>query len=283
MNMPYADLHCHSTYSDGSATPEQLVQLAIQKGLKALAITDHDNIEAFAAAQPYAAEAGLTLISGVEFSCEHKHKSVHILGYGLECSNSELINFCLRHRMRRITRFRKILELLTQAGMPITEEELQTFIQGDIRMENRSIGRPHIAMCMVKKGYVSSIQEAFNLFLGDGKPFYVPQETFSPLETIDIIHKAQGVAVIAHPHLIKNSPLLLELLLMPFDGIECFYGTFPKNACARWSKIAERKHWLMTGGSDYHGDAKPFQQLGSNGMSEDQFRLLQTTIQNMYG
>lgn len=277
---PYADLHCHSTCSDGSATPQQLVQLAVQKGLKALSITDHDNIDAYTIAKPIADAANLLLISGVEFSSQLQDKSIHILGYGVDCKNAELIAFCNHHHARRIQRCRRILDKLTLHGMPLSEQDLYISDEMATNTEIVSIGRPHMAMGMLRKGYVSSIQEAFVKFLGDGKPFYLPVESVTPQETINIIHKANGVAVIAHPHLIPNSTILLELLKMPFDGIECFYGTFKPSSCARFRKIADRRNWLKTGGSDYHGSAKPHQHLGSNGVDENDFKLLQEKIRD---
>lgn len=280
MKPPYADLHCHSTYSDGSSTPAQLVENALESGLKALAITDHDNIEAYHVALPCAKSAGLHLITGVEFSAQHKNKSVHILGYGFECHHPDLILFCQQHRERRLMRCKKTLALLADRKMPISEEEFLALWGHDVEQVH-TLGRPHIAMAMVQKGYVSTVQEAFNKYLGDNRCCHVPVESFSPEQTIALLHKAKGVSVIAHPHLIKESDLLLDLLKMPFDGIECFYGNFPASANARWVKIAQAKKWLMTGGSDFHGDVKPFLKLGSSGIDEENLLKLESRINRL--
>lgn len=273
MNSFRADLHCHSTYSDGSMTPEEIVRLAASLDLQGLSITDHDNINSYAAALPFAKELNIELISGVEFSSIHKGSSVHILGYGYRHTHKEIIDFCKHHRLRRIERCKKILSLLKDMKMPIAEDELlQLCSNGHTSVG--TIGRPHIALAMIKKNYVPDVQTAFKKYLGDGCPCYVPNEGFTPEETIEILHRAGGVAIIAHPHLIKNSTLFLDLLKMPFDGMECFYGKFPLKEQQRWLKIAEYRNWLITGGSDFHGTVKPNLQLGASWTTEEHFNKL---------
>lgn len=274
-----ADLHCHSTCSDGSETPQAIVHMAYEKGLKALSITDHDSIDAYDKALPEASKLGIEMISGVEFSSVHKGTSVHILGYGFELENQKIINFCKEHKERRIRRCMRILELLEKQNMPISQQELFQNSEGQSVPEKaKAYGRPHIAMLMIKKGYVSTIQEAFRKYLGEGCCCYTPAEGFSSEETIDLIHAVKGVAIIAHPHLIKDSRILLDLLKMPFDGIECYYGKFGPSVHERWVKIATRRQWLITGGSDFHGDIKPLLPLGSSWIDEDNFLKLKQKI-----
>lgn len=274
MNEFRADLHCHTTSSDGSETPEQVIQLAKASGLSALSITDHDTVDAYDTAIPLAKEAGIILLPGVEFSTVLNQMSVHILGYGFQVDDKAILELCSKHAERRKNRNLAVLELLKKHGMPLTYENLIDAIPVQHASKGRSIGRPHIAFAMMNKGYVNSIQEAFGKFLGDECSCYVQGNSFTVDETIDTIHRAKGIAVIAHPHLIKNTALLKELLTKDFDGIECYYGNFPANVHTRWLKIAKHRNWLVTGGSDFHGKAKPTLNLGRSWIGQDHFQAL---------
>jgi predicted metal-dependent phosphoesterase TrpH len=269
-----ADLHCHTTCSDGTTTPEDIIKLAHTKGLSGLSITDHDTIEAYKTAMPAAKTYQIDLISGVEFSALHRETSVHILAYSFPLNSPLIEEFCLKHHQQREQRNHEILNLLTSYGMPLT--------QGEIHRDpfsNQTIGRPHIALAMVKKGYVSSIQEAFNKYIGEDKPCYAMGHYFSVEDTIELIHQAKGLAVIAHPHLIDDSQILQDLIHMNFDGIEGYYGRFPSTDHERWIKIGQRRGWLITGGSDFHGDIKPNLPLGASWINEETFRILQKHFQ----
>ncbi len=259
-----ADLHCHSTCSDGTCPPEELIDLAIANGLSGLSITDHDTVEAYATAIPYAKKKNFPLLSGIEFSCEHRGVSVHILGYAFSLRNEKLLAFCQKHKNRRETRYQQILQKLQEHEMPI---DTATFGKG-------SIGRPHIAMAMVEKGYVDSVQDAFRKFLGENKPCYVPGQTFSVEESIEIIHQAKGFAMIAHPHLIQESYIITDLLLMPFDGLEAYYARFAPHQERRWVQIGQHREWIITGGSDFHGTIKTHNPLGCSWVDETTFNPL---------
>jgi 3',5'-nucleoside bisphosphate phosphatase len=266
-----ADLHCHSTFSDGTATPEELIDLAAESGLSGLSITDHDTVDAYHTALPYAHKKNISLISGVEFSCIHREESVHILGYAFSLTNQDLLNFCKLHQTRREKRLTLILEKLKQHEMPVTLEP-QSF---------GSIGRPHIALEMIKHGYVRSVEEAFKKYLGEGCACYVPGEAFTVEESIRIIHKAGGFAVIAHPHLIRNSKIVTDLLKMPFDGVEAYYARFAPHQEKAWVKIGQYRQWLVTGGSDFHGTVKPHIPLGCSWVGTETFQQLhQRFLQN---
>lgn len=274
MNDFRADLHCHSTCSDGSETPAQIIELAKKAGLSGLSITDHDTIDAYETALPLAEKAGITLLSGIEFSTVLNQVSVHILGYGFDVTNEAIRKLCSKHTERRMSRNLAVLDRLAKQGMPLTYKDILEAISLESVTKGRSIGRPHIAFAMVKKGYVNSIQEAFNKYLGDDRPCYVQGDSFTVDETIKTIHNAKGLAVIAHPHLIKNTAILNELLKKDFDGIECYYGKFPATAHTRWLKIANHKNLLVTGGSDFHGTAKPVLNLGCSWIGQDHFQIL---------
>lgn len=264
-----ADLHCHTTCSDGSASPEELIKQAIEKQLNGLSITDHDTIDAYKTAWPLALQYQLPLISGVEFSASHRGQSVHILAYSFPLHSSLIQQFCQQHTRQRQQRNKEIIDLLTSHGMPVLEEDL---IDPD---HPHTVGRPHIAQAMLKKGYVSSIQEAFHKYIGEGRPCFAAGHYFSIEETIDLIHQAKGLAVIAHPHLIDDSQILLDLLNMNFDGIEGYYGRFQAKEHERWVKIGQRRGWLITGGSDFHGAIKPNIPLASSWVNEETFRILE--------
>lgn len=260
-----ADLHCHTAFSDGSLTPQELILLAKKIGLQGLAITDHDTVDSYDEAIPAAKEAGLWLGSGVEFSCYHKNKPVHILGYDFRLSDPGIHALCQRHQTRRIDRNRAILAKLERCKMPIREEELTGA---------RTIGRPHIAQVMVQKGYVKTIKDAFNLYLAEGKMCYEPGAPFSISEAFEVVRAAGGKAFLAHPHLLNDGIFLKELLALKFDGIECHYARCSPEKERRYLKIAKEKNLLISGGSDYHGDAKEQIPLGCSWVDEETFRKI---------
>ncbi|MGE3954171.1 MAG: PHP domain-containing protein [Parachlamydiales bacterium] len=263
-----ADLHCHTTASDGTLTPEELLHLAVEVGLSGLSITDHDTIEAYEVATPLARELGLELLPGIELSSLHGGASVHILGYGYDLNSPVLRGLCDWHVQRRQGRNREILALLAEKGMPVTEEEME-FTKGPGK---RIYGRPHIAQAMIGKGYVGSIKEAFDRWIGEGRPCYAPGLRITAEETIEKIHAAGGKAVIAHPHLIPSAGLVRELLELPFDGIEGYYAKMGPDQERVWVEIGRKKGWLVTGGSDFHGSSKPHIPLGCSWVDEETFR-----------
>lgn len=261
----FADLHLHTTCSDGSTSPTELIQLAQQKGLKGLSITDHDSIDAYEPAIPAAKKAGLHLGTGVEFSCEFQGHSLHLLGYDFDLENDGIRQLCGRHQKRREDRNRAILTKLEEAGMPIEPKELLR------RATGKTIGRPHIAQVMVDKRFVKNLKEAFNLYLGEGKSCYAAGEPFTVEEAIEVIHQAGGKAFLAHPQLLPVDFPAEELLNLPFDGLECYYCRIFKKS---WMEIALAKGWLVSGGSDFHGSVKPENELGCSGVDEETFNKI---------
>ncbi len=266
-----ADLHCHSTCSDGTVSPQGLIKLAMQVGLQGLSITDHDTINAYTTALPLAKELGLRLISGVEFSALYGKISVHVLGYSFDLNNTGIHEFCKKHQIRREKRNREILDKLATHKMTITMKEIEECAGPN----HGTVGRPHIALAMKQKGYVKSLEEAFKKWLGEGRPGYAPGNQFQVEETLHIIHEAGGLAVIAHPHLLQNDRTLKRLLEMPFDGIECYYARMAPDQNQRWLNIAKEKKWLITGGSDFHGEVKELIPLGSSWVDQEHFKPLE--------
>jgi predicted metal-dependent phosphoesterase TrpH len=258
-----ADIHCHSNCSDGSDTPLQILDLAHRSHLQGLSITDHDTVSAYSPEFFAKAESlSIEILPGVEISTELDSVTVHVLGYGFLWNDPIFIEFLRTIQTSRDARNRMILQRLASKKIIIEEQELVEW--ADPLDQKKSIGRPHIASLMVKKGYVRSMQEAFELYLKDGASCYVSGFKFTPLEAIEQIHRAKGKAVLAHPHFIKQQMLLQKLFQLPFNGIECYYATLRSGQEAPWVAIAKKKEWIATGGSDYHGSYKPHISLGSS-------------------
>jgi predicted metal-dependent phosphoesterase TrpH len=262
------DLHIHSNCSDGTYSPAEILHLAKQQNLKGLSITDHDTIAAYSPELfAEANELGLTVLTGVEFSAIEKETTVHILGYGFDWRNLQLIEFVERHIKIREERNRAIIAKLAKKGFKITYEDL----------ENRRIkptqvlGRPHIGQILIEKGHVKNLAEAFERYLADGRSCYVESKNPSIEETIKVIQQAGGKAVLAHPHLFKKKRILKEILKKPFDGVECYYAKLSRKDAEGFVSIAKEKKWLITGGSDFHGTSKPFLYLGASFIQDEDF------------
>lgn len=254
-------------------TPHELVSLAREKNLLGLSITDHDTVAAYEEFIPFANKVDLKWISGVEFSADLNGVSVHTLAYSFSLNHKSITNLCNRHSERRAKRNKTIFDLLAKKGMPIAEQEFIESIRLSSGQLPKSIGRPHIGLAMIKKGYVKTLREAFQLYIGNGKSCYRSVDPISVEETLDAIHTAGGFAVIAHPHLIRHSKTEKALLTMNFDGIEVFYGTLHYHREEPWLKAAKKRDWLITGGSDFHGTNKP-QNLGCSYIGKDHFTPL---------
>ena len=259
-----ADIHCHTTCSDGTDTPLELMKKAKEIGLQGISITDHDSIAAYT---QDLSSFGIAILPGVELSSEYQQQTVHVLGYGFDLASPPLYAFLQEMQTRRAERNQKILAKLKTKKITITEEELLSF-------KDRTIGRPHIAALMVKKGFVATIQQAFDAYLKESACCYVPGFKVTPLDAINVIHAAQGKAVLAHPHFIQPKSFLKKLLALPFDGIECYYANLHKSQEAPWVQIAHEKKWIATGGSDYHGNMKPQIALGCSWVDEKTFYAL---------
>lgn len=260
-----ADLHCHSLASDGSDDPLDLVRLAKKSNLQGLSITDHDTTAAYTLKLfELAQELSIRILSGIEISTEIEGESVHVLGYGYDLSSPLLAEFLKQMRIRRKERSRLILEKLAERKMPLDVSDLPQEV----------IGRPHIAWLLVRKGYVRSLQEAFDLYLKDGACCWVSGFRATPLDAIEQIHLAKGKAILAHPHIYKKKALLKKVLSLPFDGIECYYSLLPKALELPWLNVARERGWIATGGSDYHGSARPNVRLGASWVGKAVFEAL---------
>lgn len=270
MTFSRADLHTHTTCSDGSFSPKELLHEAARLGLKGLSITDHDTLNAYKESVPLAKSLNIRLLSGVEFSSLCGNHSVHILAYGFSLENPLITTLCDNHLIRRRQRCLEMLELLKKHGAPLDQDvPLQQALDA-----HQLIGRPHIAAAMIRCGYVTTMEEAFERYLGEGRPCYRCATSLSTEETVDAVHEAHGLCVLAHPHLIQDEALLNRLFMLRFDGIEAYYACFPMRRHKRFLEIAERKKWLATGGSDFHGSVKPHIALASSWTPEETFEQL---------
>jgi len=264
-----ADLHCHSTCSDGTSTPLELLELAKERGLSGLSITDHDTISAYTPEIfSKAKELGIILLTGVEFSCRHKNENIHVLGYGLDVTLKSLKEFCDIHIKNRYERNKTMVELLQKRGFKISIDELYT--DG----LDKCIGRPHIANLLLSKGYIRNIKDAFQDLIGDGKSCYSPSACISIEETIDVIRASKGKAFLAHPHLYKNRKVLKDVLKQDFDGVECYYAKCALEVERKWIKWANEHDKLISGGSDFHGTIKPYLSLGRSWVDRETFDLI---------
>ncbi|GAV21740.1 PHP domain-containing protein [Carboxydothermus pertinax] len=250
------DLHTHTTASDGTYTPEELVKLAQKERIKILAITDHDSaagvIEAVGAGEKY----GVKVIAGVEISVVFEPTEMHILGYGMDIKDEKFIKTLTRLKENRERRNPLMIKKLNALGFDITLEEVVLEAGGEI------VGRPHMARVLLKKGYVSSLEEAFSKYLGKGCPAYVPKEKLTPFEAINIIKQAGGLSFLAHPVYLEKievelKKLLEELVSYGLDGIEAYYTYHSEEQTKLYLKLAEEYKLLISGGSDFHGANKP--------------------------
>jgi hypothetical protein len=244
-----ADFHLHTTASDGKLTPAELVKLAVAKGLDIIAITDHDTVAgivpALTAAQRF---PNLKVIPGIEISTEVPQGEVHILGYFINYRSPELNQFLEKMRKSRQERAHKMLAKLERLGISINFDEVLKFASGP------SIGRPHIAQAMLERGYISSLKEAFDKYIGNGGPAYVERYKITPSEAIKLITEAEGFSVLAHPANIKGlESLIPQLKETGLKGIEAYYGEYSPEVKEHLVRLARENNLIASGGSDYHG------------------------------
>ncbi len=266
-----ADLHVHSTASDGLLRPSELVQRSQELELSALALTDHDTVDGLAEARLAAKNTGLSLIAGIELSCgwEGRDNSVHVLGLFIRDDAPAMTRLLQEQKEARYHRAIRMVELLRGLGMNVDELHEQFLASRD-----KVLGRPHIARFLVEKGYVREFQEAFERYLSRGKPAYVPKDHVLPETGIDIIHASGGIAVIAHPGLISDwDEVWKNIGDLAWDGIETFYSEHSNSDVGRFKKIVDARGWISTGGSDYHGDyGKHRNRLGRYGLPYEEYQ-----------
>jgi predicted metal-dependent phosphoesterase TrpH len=256
------DLHLHTTASDGTMSPAELVRYAQEKGLKVIAITDHDTIEGLSEGIQEGNKVGLEVIPGVELSADAPTGTMHLLGYYIDPDSSELADKLRVLQQARMERNLKMVEKLRALGISLELSEVKA------APEHGQIGRPHFAYTMVQKGYAQNIQDAFDRYLGKGRPAYVEKFRFSPAEAMDFIRKAGGITVLAHPFTLKQAEpqdfeaLIRELKEKGLDGIEVYYPEHSDGQKRLYRDVAQKYGLVISAGSDFHGLTKDEADLG---------------------
>lgn len=248
------DLHSHTTASDGSLPPRELVRKAAQQGVRVLAITDHDSTDGLAEAIDEAAKhPPLQIVPGLEINCDvpagpgGAAAEIHVLGYCVEWEAAWFQDFLREQREERRQRVYRIAERLAELGMPIEPDEVFALVK------EGSAGRPHVAQVMVKRGYVKTVREAFDRYLHAGGPANVLRRRLTPADAVEIIRRARGVPVLAHPGLAGRDDMIHELVQAGLMGIETYYPEHSASQTARYHEMCKTLGLVATGGSDYHG------------------------------
>lgn len=242
-----ADLHMHSTYSDGTLTPPELLRRAKESGLSMISITDHDHVGALDEATGVAQELGIEVISGVELSATVGEQDIHILGYFFDHRNRDLLEHLAFFRNERLKRAERIVKRLNGLHVPLTLESVLE------QAGSASVGRPHIANALVEEGLTDTYNEAFTRYLAYGKPAYEKKYQVSPQAAIELISSAGGVSFIAHPGNNIDDKVLLDLINAGVDGIEVIHPSHSPERVAHFQGIVSEYFLLASGGSDFHG------------------------------
>lgn len=243
------DLHAHTTFSDGLMSPEALVHHAIARRLSALAITDHDSVEALSRARP-ALDATLELVPGIEISTSQNGLDLHILGYYVDAEDTALLARLERFREERRERALAIVERLKTLGAPIDGDQVFAAAGPGV------VGRPHIADALVRAGHVDSLDAAFRIYLGARGGAFVPRPAFRPADAIALIHQAGGLSVLAHPGANLPVTIVEQLVGQGLRGIEVWHPQHGTNAIRHYRALAAKFGLLETGGSDFHGPSR---------------------------
>jgi predicted metal-dependent phosphoesterase TrpH len=244
------DLHSHSTCSDGVRTPSEVAALAREKRLAAIALSDHDSLEGYRELAAAASAGGIEVLTGVELSCEHAGRDLHILGYGVDPDNDALQKLLTEFRAARQRRGIRIVEKLADQGIRLDVEKVLAKSRGG------ALGRPHIAEAIREAGYVTDHAEAFARYIGEGCPAYVEKFKMKPGEAVAAIRAAGGLAFVAHPgYYIGDADSFLSLLDIGFDGVEVYHPYHTPAVVTRLLEIAGERGLLISGGSDFHGFA----------------------------
>lgn len=246
------DFHMHSIFSDGVETPKDLLQHAIDCNVSMMALTDHDEIDGIqalrAAQKKLDPNESIKIVNGCEFSADYKDKSIHILGYCFDENNKDLIDFITFFKGKREERIDEIIRRCNNEGYYITKEELIKQFP-----DTKAYGRPHIGKLLIDGGYAKDINDVFKGILRKDSPCYVPKVKVEVPYIIDIIHKAGGLAVMAHPKLVTSDEYVLEMLNYDFDGMEVYHLKHNDDDVERYKEFAKKHKLFITGGSDYHG------------------------------
>ncbi len=271
------DLHTHSTYSDGTIEPEDLVTAANRCGITHMALSDHDSTGGLAAAREKAKQYNMTIIPAVEINTQETDTSVHVLGYFIDENNEQFQNTLKHHREIRQTRAKMILDKLNHMGIKLSVSDFKS------EKDSAAIGRPHIADKLKEKGIVFSRKEAFDKYLAKGKSAYVFYQGPTPKDAIQTILACKGIPVLAHPSYYVSEATILELMKEGLQGIEVHYPSHSNSQIGNFIQFAKKNDLLITGGSDYHGPGSGHENLGEVEAPKDALDNILARKQKLFG
>ncbi|GBD07368.1 5'-3' exoribonuclease [bacterium HR21] len=269
-----ADLHLHSTFSDGVMTPTELVEQAAARGLQVIALTDHDTLAGYEEAARAGQRLGVTVLPGIEVSCYELGHELHVLGYGVAADDARLWEHARQARERRLRRLERMVGHCRRLGLSLTLDDVAEMAVGDM------LGRPHLAAALVQRGYCENFREAFARYLEPGRPAYEPPEAFPVVRALGLIHAAGGIAIIAHPRRSLLAPrLLLSLLRRGFDGLEAVHPSHRPAVRQYYTTLARCHRLVVTGGSDFHG-TRPYDEtnFGTVGLTQEEFHAVHARL-----
>ncbi len=255
-NAGWADLHVHTTWSDGVFSPEYMVQKASEAGLRAIAITDHDAVRGIDEAVEAGNKVGVEIVPGIELSTSNGIHDVHILGYFFDSHHSDMLEYVHYFQEERVKRARKIISKLWKMGIRLNADVVIS------SAGHGAVGRPHIADALMEEGFVLSYDEAFYKYIGDGKPAFVEKPNISPVEGITLIHKSGGLAFLAHPGMDLTDDEIIQVAKQGLDGIEILHPKHSVEMVNHFYKFANDHRLLVSGGSDCHGNRKGEMMMG---------------------
>lgn len=255
--MKYADLHVHTSYSDSTFSPEEVISRAREIGLDAIAISDHDCVDGIEPCMELGLAAGIEVIPAVELEVDKDGTEVHILGYFIDWKNEPFRKRLKEMQAAREGRMLRMIEKLKEHGIDIDPDEV-------FSLSGRgSTGRPHLAQVMLKNGKIGNIREAFNKYIGSSSPCFVPNIRFTPREAMETILRIGGVPVVAHPHIMVKDEYIEEFIGYGLKGIEVYHSDHNPRVTRRYKDFAARHGLLITGGSDCHGLGKKIILMGT--------------------
>ena len=268
----YTDLHLHTTFSDGTYSPEELAAEARRFSLVAVALTDHDTVEGCERMRAACTREGIEFIPATELTAEIDGIELHMLGYFLDVENQALLKAMRRFQQGRQDRIREIVKRLRKLHVPVEEEEVFALANC------KSPGRPHVARVLIQRKVCATLDEAFERFLKKNRPGWVPKEKISATDALEMIHHAGGLAVLAHPGLARSEEAIPSLIDAGLDGLECFHTKHSASASEYYVGVAEEHNLVVTGGSDCHGMNKGKPLIGTIKLPYDYVRQLKERL-----